>query len=182
MKIPTQNSNEALVPERMATLSFLVTGMAFHVFMVSPICMYSWSIGPTSLGTLALVAAVFSFYVSIYATVSPLRKPQRLQWFYLHMNIIKMHDYRRKCLHLYQMQGFPKWRWYALHWVGPLWMIASMFTFACINSQKGAWGYCWQVLLVGVYPSACKFNGNVDGVRRQDPLTSPSYMGECCSY
>lgn len=161
MSIPIKNAKSPYL-KRMATLSFLITGMAYHVLMVFPIYMYSWFVDPMSLGMLAPVAAVFSFYVSIYATVSPLCKPQRLQWCFLHRNILKMQSYRQECLRLYQMQGFTKWRWYALHWIGPLWLIASVFTFACISSRKGAF---W-VLLVGIVGWCIFFRLQIQRERR----------------
>lgn len=113
---------------------FLITGIFFQIIMIVPICMGDWFPNEMIVPTLIFVVPLFGILVQ--KIDPPPKGKKKYRWLDLLDRLLQMQSYRKKCRHLYQMQGFSKFRWYALHWIGPLWMVASLFLFFHMDPQN----------------------------------------------
>lgn len=129
-------SIEVPKPRWWMVLFFFNIGMLFHVIMMVPICVCNWF--PRYLIVLILMCTVLFLYMFTHGSFFPFG---RKKWLYLSNELLLMQVYRERCRYLYQMQVFLKFRWYALQWVGPLWMVASLFIFfyVMVPQEKFFW-------------------------------------------
>lgn len=116
-------------PRWIIFLFFIITGILFNFMMILTIYSHKLS---TGLIFFIMINSIIYFWIFSL----PSARKRKDQCFILFNELLSVHMYRKKCLYLYQMQGFSKFRWYVLYWIGPLWMVASLFISFSMNSQE----------------------------------------------